>query len=162
MIYKCLFFVAQLLDELIITHSVVKRNSFVLICVILFHNHTKGADMTTFDRIKEISRSRGMNLKQVAKAAGLSENAIYRYNQGVEPSAPTIKAIADALSVSSDFLEGKTDDPDFKNSNKPKVAELLDEETILAFDGLQIDAGEKEKILDYARYVIEQRQRGNK
>lgn len=55
--------------------------------------------MTTFDNIKKYSKSRGMNLRQTAEKAGLSPNAIYRYNQGIEPKYPTLKAIADVLSV---------------------------------------------------------------
>lgn len=62
--------------------------------------------MTTFERIKEISKKRGYSLKQTAKMAGLSENAIYRYNQGIEPKYPTLKAIADVLDVTVDDLLG--------------------------------------------------------
>ncbi|MBS0948339.1 helix-turn-helix transcriptional regulator [Levilactobacillus brevis] len=55
--------------------------------------------MSTFDNIKKFSKKRGWNLRQTAEKAGLSPNAIYRYNQGVEPKYPTLKAIADALGV---------------------------------------------------------------
>lgn len=55
--------------------------------------------MTTFDNIKKYATLRGLNLRDTATKAGLSQNAIYRYNQGVEPKYPTLKAIADALSV---------------------------------------------------------------
>lgn len=74
--------------------------------------------MSTFDNIKKYSKIRGMNLRQTAEKAGLSANAIYRYNQGVEPKFPTLKAIADALAVKvsdlSDEYENeasKTDSP---------------------------------------------------
>ncbi|GEO64428.1 MULTISPECIES: helix-turn-helix domain-containing protein [Companilactobacillus] len=62
--------------------------------------------MTTFERIKKISKDKGYSLKQVAIKAGLSENAIYRYNQGVEPKYNTLKVIADALHVSVEELTG--------------------------------------------------------
>lgn len=67
--------------------------------------------MTTFDRIKKSADNRGMNLRQVATAAGMkSETAIYRYNQGVTPRESTVRAIADVLGVSADYLLGNTDD----------------------------------------------------
>ena len=43
-----------------------------------------------------------------------------------------------------------------------KVADILDDETILAFDGMEITEEDKEKLREYARFIIEQRQRGNK
>lgn len=55
--------------------------------------------MSTFDNIKNLARLHGLNLQQLAKKAGLSVNAIYRYNQGVEPKLPTLQKIADALGV---------------------------------------------------------------
>jgi len=66
--------------------------------------------MTTFERIKQVANERGFNLKQTALMAGLSENALYRYNQGVEPKYATVKAVADVLGVSVDYLLGNTDD----------------------------------------------------
>jgi transcriptional regulator with XRE-family HTH domain len=66
--------------------------------------------MTVFERIKKTAKLRGMNLKTVANMAGLSENALYRYNQGVEPKLPTLKVVANVLGVSVDYLLGNTDD----------------------------------------------------
>ncbi|QWQ33154.1 helix-turn-helix domain-containing protein [Limosilactobacillus fermentum] len=69
--------------------------------------------MTTFERIRELAKKRGLTLKQVAIKAGLSENAIYRYNQGIEPKLPTLMAIADVLGVSVNYLLGKDDTPEW-------------------------------------------------
>ncbi|MBZ5995396.1 helix-turn-helix transcriptional regulator [Leuconostoc gelidum subsp. gasicomitatum] len=117
--------------------------------------------MTTFEKIKNTAKTRGMNLKQVALASGMSENAIYRYNQGVEPSGTAIKAIAETLNVSTNYLLGHTDEMNTTLSDK-KVTDILDNETILAFDGMEIAEEDKEKLREYARFIIEQRQRGNK
>jgi len=115
--------------------------------------------MTTFERIKNTAKSRGLNLKQVAIASGMSENAIYRYNQGVEPSGPAIKAIAETLNVSTNYLLGTEESSDKKETKK---VDILGDETILAFDGMEIAEEDKEKLREYARFIIEQRQRGNK
>jgi len=115
--------------------------------------------MTTFERIKNTAKSRGLNLKQVAIASGMSENAIYRYNQGVEPSGPAIKAIAETLNVSTNYLLGMEQSSDKRETKK---VDILDDETILAFDGMEIEESEKEKLRDYARYIISLREKENK
>ena len=66
--------------------------------------------MTTFERIKKVANERGYSLKKLAIDAGFSENALYRYNQGVEPKYSTVAALAKVLGVSVDYLLGNTDD----------------------------------------------------
>ena len=101
--------------------------------------------MTTFERIKQVANERGFNLKQTALMAGLSENALYRYNQGVEPKYATVKAVADVLGVSVDYLLGNTDD---MHANKKvttsgdDLKEYFDEHPILKFDGKEIPDAE--------------------
>ena len=81
--------------------------------------------MTTFERIKQVANERGFNLKQTALMAGLSENALYRYNQGVEPKYATVKAVADVLGVSVDYLLGNTDDMHANKKDDPSTPELI-------------------------------------
>lgn len=122
-------------------------------CVIYFCQNTKGINMTTFERIKKLAKSRGMNLKQVAIASGLSENAIYRYNQGVDPTGPSLKAIADTLNVSVDYLQGISDDPqNFHTENKIKTTDIEDNDILLAFDGMEIDKDDKEAIIELLKF----------
>lgn len=64
--------------------------------------------MTTFERIKEISKTRGINLKKIATDAGLSENAIYKWKTQT-PKIDAISAVADVLGVSVDYLLGQND-----------------------------------------------------
>ncbi|STY46345.1 Uncharacterised protein [Leuconostoc mesenteroides] len=52
-------------------------------------------------------------------------------------------------------------DEDTSLSQKKKV-DILDDETILAFDGMEIEESEKEKLRDYARYIISLREKENK
>ncbi|HIY91580.1 MAG TPA: helix-turn-helix domain-containing protein [Candidatus Companilactobacillus pullicola] len=92
--------------------------------------------MTTFERIKQISKEKGYSLKQVALKAGLSENAIYRYNQGVEPKYNTLKVIADALHVSVEDLTGDNKKP-VPNTIDIKKA-IDDDDVIMTFEGRPI------------------------
>lgn len=92
--------------------------------------------MTTFDRIKKATQFRGSNLKKVAVDSGLSENAIYRYNQGIEPKYTTLRTIADTLNVSTDYLLGNTDEMMPNEKFTPSDEDLEDSlKTAVAFGG---------------------------
>ncbi|WP_278363425.1 helix-turn-helix domain-containing protein [Leuconostoc lactis] len=116
--------------------------------------------MTIFERIKETSKKRGLNIAQLEKEAGLKERAVYAWKKS-KPSGEALSSVADVLHVSTDYLLGRTDEMNATSSDK-KVADILDDETILAFDGMEIAEEDKEKLREYARFIIEQRQRGNK
>ena len=79
--------------------------------------------MTTFDNIKKYSRLRGYNLRETATKSGLSANAIYRYNQGIEPKYPTLKAIADTLSVEVSDLSSEYSSDETTINKEEAVAE---------------------------------------
>lgn len=88
--------------------------------------------MTTFERLKNTAKQKGYSLKTLAVKAGLSENALYRYNQGVEPKYGTLKAVADVLGVSVEYLLGNTEDtiPSTSNNTQHPVdlTEVADNE----------------------------------
>ena len=116
--------------------------------------------MALIDRVKEVSKKNGYSLTDVAIKAGIGEKSIYAWTKR-EPTVATLQKVADVLHVSTDYLLGRTDQMNATPSDK-KVADILDDETILAFDGMEIIEEDKEKLREYARFIIEQRQRGNK
>ena len=116
--------------------------------------------MTILDRTKEIAKLRGISLTDTAIKAGLADKSIYSWDRST-PKADNLQKVADVLHVSTDYLLGRTDEINTTSSDK-KVADILDNETILAFDGMEIAEEDKEKLREYARFIIEQRQRGNK
>lgn len=63
--------------------------------------------MTMFERIKELAKSRGKNLKQVALDMGFGENYFYTLKTQ-SPKAETLEKIADYFNVSIDYLVGRT------------------------------------------------------
>lgn len=106
--------------------------------------------MTVVERIKEVAKKRGYNLKTTALKAGLGENVIYGW-QKYAPSSDKLKAVADVLHVSVDYLLGTTDDPNpRKTGNGPREVDLKeamqDDDTMLAWDGRPIPDEEKEMI----------------
>lgn len=108
--------------------------------------------MTVFDRIKILSAKHGLSLQSLAKKAGLGVNSIYKWKTQ-SPQSDKLEKVASVLGVSVDYLLGKE-----PKTNNAKYADLLDKDIILAFDGKDIPESEKEKILDYARYVLAQRE----
>lgn len=106
--------------------------------------------MSTFENIKRVANECGLSLKQTALKAGLSENALYRYNQGVEPKYDTIKKVADALGVSVDYLAGDTSTPTPVKSHNAQPVELdqvLSEEGMAMFDGQPLSNDYKKALL---------------
>lgn len=99
--------------------------------------------MTVFERIKEVSKTRGMSLLQLNDKAGLKKNVIYSWKTK-QPSAEKLKAVSEVLGVSTDYLLGKTDNP--STSTKPKEVDIEDEHIIMTFDGKPIPDEDKELI----------------
>lgn len=61
-------------------------------------------------RLKQVRERRGLTQDQLARKAGLTAVQISHFETGVKPSASavTLVKLADALSVSIDFLLGRT------------------------------------------------------
>lgn len=116
--------------------------------------------MALIDRVKETAKKNGYSLTEVAIKAGIGEKSIYAWTTR-EPTVATLQKVADVLHVSTDYLLGRTDEMNATSSDK-NVADILDDETILAFDGMEIEESEKEKLRDYARYIISLREKENK
>lgn len=113
--------------------------------------------MTVFERIKEISKKRGTNLKTIARQAGLSENAIYSWKNKT-PRTDNLQAIADILGVSVDYLIGNTDE--LHANKKTTVNDTVDVEkdpTILSLDGIEITDEYRQFIIDQIRTIRKMR-----
>lgn len=62
------------------------------------------------ERLKELRLDRGLRLKDVAAAVGLTIRAISNYEQGIrEPSIDILIKLCDFFEVTSDYLIGRTD-----------------------------------------------------
>ena len=100
--------------------------------------------MTVFERIKKTAKERGISLTALSVKSGLGEKTIYKWKEK-EPSANRIKAVADVLGVSVDYLLGNTDD---MHANKKvttsgdDLKEYFDEHPVLKFDGKEIPDAE--------------------
>ena len=121
-------------------------------------------DMTTFERIKEISKQRGLNLKKTATEAGLSENAIYKWKIQT-PQSNALRAVADVLGVSVDYLLGNTDKM-HPTSAEPEVPndleEVLKQVNPVMFGGAELTDDQKMLLYNMAKEMSRNNQQGGK
>lgn len=82
---------------------------------------TDRKSMTLGNRLRSLRHAAGLSVAELARAATLTENAIYRLEAGdrTQPRADTIEALSRALGVSADELLGLAPSPNF---NAPPVA----------------------------------------
>lgn len=58
-------------------------------------------------RLRKLRERKGISRRVLAELCGLSKNAIARYeNENIEPTASAIRAIAECLDTSTDYLLG--------------------------------------------------------
>jgi transcriptional regulator with XRE-family HTH domain len=79
-----------------------------------------------------------MGLSQIAlaRACNLGDNLIYRYEKGLnDPTTESLKAIADKLGVSSDYLLGLTNDPRGHNGDSDLSEDERDVIEVLRREG---------------------------
>ena len=68
--------------------------------------------MTIGDSFKRFRKERGLTQQQVANALNMQKQSWQRYEQGrVVPAATVIINLADFFNVSTDYLLGRTDNP---------------------------------------------------
>ncbi|CAK1232529.1 helix-turn-helix transcriptional regulator [Fructobacillus cardui] len=108
-----------------------------------------------FERIKEVAEIRKLSIDSINEKAGLSNKAIYGWKKST-PKADNLQKVADVLNVSTDYLLGRTNQMNSYDS-KDKTTDIADDTLIMAFDGKPIPDEEREKLLDYARYIMSQK-----
>lgn len=118
-----------------------------------------------FERVKNLAKKRNKNLKQVAEEIGLSENAFYKW-KNQSPKAETLQKVADYFGVTTDYLLGRTDTPQFTAKNERDVQKTLTElkeglsnrNTIGYFknDGEEIDEEDAELLAEALDFVVRQ------
>jgi len=102
--------------------------------------------MSVFDNIKKYSNLRGYSLQVTAEKAGLSKNAIYKYNGKKNPSLETLQKIADVLKVSTDTLLTDNPDPSSPPSEIDLHDAISDDQTIFTWEGKPIPEQDLELI----------------
>lgn len=77
------------------------------------------------ERLKQLRHERGWSQSQLAKAVGLTKQAISSYEiNNITPSFDRLTLLADALHVSTDYLMGKSAERDIVGGGEDIYAEL--------------------------------------
>lgn len=103
---------------------------------------------STFEIIKELAKSRGITLGNLEEKLGLSRNSIYTIKTK-KPSAERLQLIADYFNVSTDYLLGRTDNPNIATNDSTKSADIEVEslaDNVMMFGGREL-TDEKKKII---------------
>lgn len=107
---------------------------------------------STLEKIKELAQKQGISLQKVAEDLGYSINYLYTLKEKT-PKSDRLQEIADYFNVSTDYLLGRTDNP-----NIAKVGDAsapLDLRDIAAqsmlFDGKPLS----EEDIDFITAVLE-------
>lgn len=72
----------------------------------------------TFEKIKSLAKKQGISLNTLEERVGLGKNYIYSLKNKKTPSAEHIAKIADYFNVSTDYLLGRTDNPNVASGSK--------------------------------------------
>lgn len=114
---------------------------------------------STFERIKELAKARGITLGALEEKLGLSRNSIYTI-KNKKPSAERLQLIADYFNVSTDYLLGRTDNPRIAKDNDNSVTIDLkkDAEETFFFDGHELN----DEDIDLITSILETRIKNRK
>ncbi|MBX4172601.1 helix-turn-helix transcriptional regulator [Weissella viridescens] len=116
--------------------------------------------MTTFERIKQTAKDRGLTLNQLNDKANLKNNIIYSWKTKT-PSVENVKKVADVLGVSVDYLLGNTDEMHPKQTDTSKPTEvnldeaLQDKGVVMKFNGKDLSDTAKRGILNILEMLEE-------
>lgn len=112
--------------------------------------------MTTFERIKELSRKKSKSLQQVARDLQYGENYFYSLNAGKQPTAEKLAEIADYFDVSVDYLLGRTDNK-YLNANQEADDDILERalDNAMSYDGKGISDADRPIIKNFIKAYLE-------
>lgn len=104
----------------------------------------------TFEKIKELAKKRGKALGQVEEDLGYGRNTLYKIKNST-PNAERIAEIANYFNVSTDYLLGRTDNPniakDIVTTPDGRVVDLSNlRERVVLFDGKPLSDDDVDKI----------------
>lgn len=92
----------------------------------------------TFEKIKELSKKRGLSLNQLEEKLGYSRNTLYSLKRQ-NVSTKRLQEIADYLEVSVDYLLGKTENPTIASNDQSGQTALNVEDMALKWSDIDFE-----------------------
>ena len=104
----------------------------------------------TFELVKELCKKQGISLNTLEEKIGFARNSLYSWKNS-EPKPKKLKAVADYFNVSTDYLLGRTDNPNvaseiFTTSDGRTVDLSNLRERVVLFDGKPLSDEDVDKI----------------
>lgn len=104
----------------------------------------------TFEKIKELADKQGISLNKLEEKLGFSRNTIYNMKKST-PNVERVSMIADYFNVSTDYLLGRTDNPNVASeiftSADGRTVDLSNlRERVVLFDGKPLSDEDVDKI----------------
>lgn len=115
-----------------------------------------------FDKIKELAEKQGISLNTLEERLGYSTNYLYSLKKG-NPKSDRLQEIADYFNVSTDYLLGRTDNPNIAKDDETIAGYTQDDlrkmaENAKTFDGKPLT----EDDIDAIQNIIEIYLKGRK
>lgn len=109
--------------------------------------------MTTYERIQELSKERGLSVRELGRKLDIGETTIYKWKTQT-PKLDVLEKVADYFDVSVDYLVGKTDKKlpfdrwermygdaireEQSTYNANKTSDLAENDVVFTFEGKKI------------------------
>ena len=105
---------------------------------------------TAFERIKDLADKHRISLNDLEDKLGISRNSLYGLKKA-NPKSDRLQEIADYFNVSTDYLLGRTDNPniakDIVTTPDGRVVDLSNlRERVVLFDGKPLSDDDVDKI----------------
>lgn len=121
--------------------------------------------MNPFDRLKELCEKNRISINELEEKLGIGRNSLYSWKKNIPKGTNLIK-VADYFGVTTDYLLGRTDTPQFSAKNEQDVQKTLTEmkeglrnKNSLAYlknDGEEIDEEDAAIIAEALEFVVRQ------
>lgn len=110
----------------------------------MFRHDRRIIIMTTFERVKMLADKRKISIVELEEKLNFSKNSLYAWKKS-KPSIDKLNAVADYFNVSTDYLLGRTDDPNIgvaSEKRKLTVEEAL--ASVMSSDGKPLTDNDRE------------------
>lgn len=91
--------------------------------------------MNPYERLRLLAKKQGLSINDVEEKIGLGKNTLYSWKKKV-PSGTNLTKVADFFGVTTDYLLGRTDIPEFTRRDERDVQNILKDMT----EGLSNDS----------------------
>ncbi|MFW8618467.1 helix-turn-helix domain-containing protein [Enterococcus innesii] len=81
--------------------------------------------MTVFDRVKKLADKQHISIVELEERLNMGRNSLYAWKKKV-PNGASLTKVADYFGVTTDYLLGRTDTPEFTGKDERDVQKILD------------------------------------